>query len=587
MTGLPIGAASIAGLEDETNFFGGKLTDRLANGEAPIVINFLEFAARPLSAVIDLLGEPTAGGAIAAGPSEIDNPFAEIGGIGPSDSFLFADSEWRGRPDDVFRSNQIANARLIKGGEFQTRAPISPFDVRRSQTTVASATLVDTDGFFGRLAKNYALGDMRATQFIGEEADKSDNHELVVNLIIKNVERDGEEARINFKAADTLLDRPAQTLRFTGDGGEGGDPQLKDRFKPLSFGYCYNVALTPVEADLNIFLSHGAGEIGGYDDIFDRRAPLAWDGRHFKTYTEFKLAAINAPATPGFYMLGPRSYVQIGQVNENSLITADLRGSVLYGDYDASTRAIWRWFVAGATGLGGALVDEGTFGVIPHDEIGIHLDGSQSYTIQNIGNSLLAPHLCWNDVDKFGRIAIARLVDPAGAAPLDVFDADDIFDWRARPLDQDVWSFFELTYGRNWRKMSPSEIIDPASPQINQQTYERIQRVEETGDGYGDSKLKLRYPQANPSPQLRGYFRYQHHMRSAAQHIFNVFSKPLYELEIDVPYERAVNARRGFPYGIDHPDINEGRKENMSLFKVDPSSSDGFTTLGGIFAGLA
>jgi hypothetical protein len=565
-----IGAYPIAGADTGGLPSGQTLAARLARGEAPPLVNFVEIFGRSLISDADPGIDPIGAASLASIP-------ASALGAGAENTLFLSDREWCGRPDDFARPNQLAMPVLVSAGDTQARGPIYPEDTRRVQQTVSSVRFIDADGFFSAYLRDNAIDGGRVIAFFGEEAGYSADHVVYFDALVKDYERDGKEIIVTLDTAQSLLDAPALTAKYTGGGGELGDSYLKDAYIPAIFGYFYNAE--PVLEDyLKQSYRLNIGDIDFIEDVKDRGVPLTFDGRHFETYADYILAD---DPDPGYYCTGPNSRFRLGEAPAG-VLTVDGRGSKLFGAFSATTRAILRFILGGGQSLGYAF-DEATFGFLPDDEIGLYLDGSEEVTREEIANALLAPYLAWIDTDPAGRLAVARAQDPETGAAVDALTEDDILEgWRETPLANPVRLSQEVTWGRNWRPMAPSEIADPANqPLISVEEFNRLQREEEVAIA-GDLSLIVPYPSAKAGPRLRGYFRGEQAAKDAAQFLFDFFGKAMKQVAVPVQTYRAVNMQRGRIISITHAEITGGVPKNMTLFEINPSPSDGITELVGV-----
>ncbi|MGE0409519.1 MAG: hypothetical protein AB7P23_09700, partial [Amphiplicatus sp.] len=503
-------------------------------------------------------------------------------GVTAGETLYFSAREWCGKPDDAKRPNQLARAALLSAGDYQTRAPIFPEEARRSQTTVAAARVLDADGFLRGFLATHSIDGARAVVFFGEEAGYSSEHVTYFDALVKSQARDGKVVTINFDTAQSLLDSPAQAVKYTGGGGQGGDARLKDRFQPLLFGHFFNVEPVLEEFEILSYRTN-VGDIDGYDAIKDKGVPLQWDGRAFSDYADYRLAALMDPPPPGQYMLGPQSRFALGDTPVGT-VTCDGRGSTLFGAFSATTRSILRFILGSGKPLG-LLFDEATFGLLPDDAIGLYVDGLEALTKEDIANALLAPFLAWVDTDPAGRVGIARAGDPDAGPPVDTLVEDDILEgWRVTPLDNPVRLSQEVTHGRNWRPMDPSEIADPAEqPLITADIFNALQREEEI-EIAGDSGVIIPHPSAKAGPRIRGYFKEGQGAKDAASEIFAFFGKRLNRVALPVQTYRATNMQRGRRVAVVHAEITGGHAKNMTIFEINPSPSQGVTEIVGVMS---
>lgn len=567
LAAAPIAALDTTGLPEATG-----LIDRLRRGDSAHVVNFVEIFGRARGGARAPQVNPIGALPIAALAKSIP-------GAGAAETLFLSDRFWCGSPHDTRRPNQRARARLLSAGDHEVKGPLYPEEARRAATTISSANILDGDGLIAGFLETQAIDGGRAVFSYGEEGGDAAEHIVYFEALVKSTARDGPVVTVSFDTAPSLLDAPAQTVKYSGAGGEGGDPRLKDRYVPLVYGPFFNVEPLLEETDILSYRTN-VGDIDGYDVIKDRGVPLAWDGRTFADYPSYRNAMVAAPPAPGTYSLGPNSRFALGDAPAG-IVTCDGRGSKLFGTYAATTSAILRFILAPQPALN-VVFDESTFGFLPNDAIYLYLDGATAWTKAEIANALLAPYLAWLDIDAAGRIAVARAGDPDAGNPADTLTENDILDgWRLAALDNPIRFAQEVTWGRNWRPMGPAEIADPAEqPLISVDEWSRLQREEEIAAG-GDASVLIPHPSAKAGPRLRGYFASEQPARTAADEIFALFGKELALAEIPVKLWRAYSLRRGARLAVVHPEMTGGKTKNMIITGMKPSPASGRMILSG------
>ena len=561
-----IAGAAIAGLDEENLLVAERLADRTRAGEQVALVTFVEIEAQPNEQPVSLAGDPIAGAAIAG--IEDEAVYAQ-----PRVTLLLSDREWAGSPYDPFMPNREALPVLISAGGARKTAPLLPTEARRTAATAAEIKALDASGELRAFLASHSILGLRVRFFVGEEGGDSADHLTYFTGVMGEHSIDEDEVSIDVEALDGVLDRPAQHIGWTGAGGEQGDPALAGQTQPAVFGPFFNAPGTLEEYAILSYRAHFA-RIDRYDRIKDKGAPLLFDGRHFETYADYRLA----PSPPaGFYSTGPASRYRLGK-KPAGVVTADGRGSVLFGAYQATKASFLLFLLRGALGGSDFQVDQGSFGALPTDDASLYLDGAEDYTIGDVANALLAEDLAWLDMSAQGRVSLGVLNEPDGGPPTDFFDDDDILPgWRLTPLGVKITHTQRVSYARNWRKMDVGEIVDPdANPDVDDDDFAALQRQEEWAL-WRDASLQLRVFGAKPGEDLRGYYTQKAPAERSARNIQTTFGRQRFLLEAEIPFGRAPLLTLGRRVQLTHERITMGKPKNMTWIEYAPDPMQGVT----------
>ncbi len=568
MTALlaPLGAEPFGAIVEGAP--GVRLRDRLRRGERPELVSFVEITARRIDQTTEQFEEPFGaapiGGLIEGGPELLG-----------ATSVLFSDREWAGPPNDPGRPNQKARAVLIDAGDFTVRGPVYPEESRRAGTTFASVRFFDDERFFARFFSDHAIDGAECSFFVGEAGRGSDDTIRFFKTQLSGFSRNAEEVTLNLETGESFLDTPAQTARYAGSGGEGGDEPLKGRFIDLTFGDCFNVPATLENRGALIFRPHVA-DIDAHVAVRDSGVELPWDGRVLPSYAALEF---DDETPPGFYTKGPESRIKLAD-EPQGVVTMDVRGSTLFTGYQDSTAAILRFILSGG-GSFAPVINAGTFGVLDNDAIGLFLPGDQEVTKADVANALLAPYLAWIDTDVMGRIVVAQLKNPRDAIVVDALGENDILEnWELTEMERPVRFRQDVSYRRNFRRMTEAELVEPSPTGLSQILYDAL-REEELFASAGNLALSRIY-KTEEGAQLRGYFKTETSAKAAARRITDLFGQGLQLATIPVRFERALNLRRGDGVAVTHSDVTGGETKVLSIFGVSPGPSTGITELQGL-----
>ena len=544
---LDIGGSDLAALEEEPSSAKPSLFLKLISGEEPDIIFFVQAFHRSIGQAGPGLDDDGDIGSLAIGEESNEGAAGEPGG-----ALFLSTADWCGAPDDFGSSGREADPRLLTPGSIEVRAPYLPELGRRALTQVATLEAINVDGFFDEFQWNETLSGQTIQIFMGEDGGKFSDAIELVRSRVKALVAGPEIATITLETAASRLDTPLFSARYTGAGGANGDPRLKDKAVPLAFGDCFNI-----EPDLENFGRQvyrcAAGRINAIKAVRDRgAASFIWDGVDLDNLGEFY-----AHETPAGYYTKATALGRFKLGNEPAgVVTADVEGSTLFGSYSAKTGDILAFL---ASRLSPEFVNVQSFGGLPEHAVGFYADGKTELQVSEVFDALLAPFNAFYGDQPDQRLGIGRIAD-ADAPQRWTFDDDDLIaDPQLDAFDEPPRWRQAVTYARNWRPMSESELVEPG-PYLSAPLWQRLQRSEETATD-DDAIVKLRYDNAIEGPPLRGYFVDAAGAQAAAAAIRRFLSRGLMKRKDRTTMQgvkalvgdrgRITGARLGFAQGRD------------------------------------
>lgn len=499
---LPLSLRLIRGDEVETIFFV-RVYNRLISAVSPLPVQANAIAGLPISAEAD-----------------------ELPGAGAFDIAFLSDGEWCGRPDDFGAAHLEADPRLISAGNFETNVPYLPEQGRRAQSAVASIEAINADGYFDEFQSKRTTDGLIVQAHVGEVNGYARQHILAYEALGRSVTADLDRAVFEIDTVASLLDRSALIEVYDGVGGSSGDANLAGKFVPLCFGECFNIS-PDLESFGNLVFRVNAGAVLDITTVKDMGAPLIWDGVDHPDYSSLATAAV----APGFFTKS----TAIGRFRLGAepagLVTADVRGAILFGAYSARTADILAALALGPARLDPSLVNLAAFGALPTSSIGIYLDGSQPVTVADIFDALLAPFNGWYGTQRDRRLTVGVIASPNAIVSSWTIDDPAIYSIDFEEFDEPPRYAQAVTWGRNWSPMAESELVDYTGGAITASEWNRLQRTEETYETI-DSSVLIRHRAAFKGAAVRGYFADEAGAISASKNLLAFLKNPMRKARI-------------------------------------------------------
>ena len=360
------------------------LLARLLRGDEVETIIFLRVTSRAIEPVATDINDQDDISALALG--EASN---ELAGGGGDDVMLFSDGEWCGHADDFGSAHLEADPRLFPGGTASIRklVPLFPEAERRAVQFIAVFDAANDDGFFNAWQYQRTVDAQRFDVMMGEEYGYSADWIPLARATGKSFSANAKIGEFELESiADALKGKLVCREKFLGRGAGTGDAHLAGQRIQIPFGYCPNVRMELEDAETGVYRA-SAGAINDFVRVKDQNQPLIWDGVDHPNYSSL-IAAIVAPG----YFTKANSIARCKLGSEaRGIVTADIEGSTLFGQYSAYARDILQFIAQGPAGVPLALINQGSFGVLPDHPIGFLAEGD--ITAAEVFDKILRP---WN-----------------------------------------------------------------------------------------------------------------------------------------------------------------------------------------------
>lgn len=235
---------------------------------------------------------------------------------------------------------------------------------------------------------------------------------------------------IRLRDRQAFADQPLQRTRYAGDnvlpdGVEGTEGDLKDKPKPVLFGWVYNIAPPCVNTSKLVYQVHD-GAIRDVMAVYDSGALL---GRGADYADEAAMLA-NDPS-PGTY----RVWKGGGMFRLGSSPVGQVTCDAVAGTtpYDRTTAAIFRAVLEDYAGLDPSLIDSGDLTALDTAnpaQVGFWFN--EPVTIADVLDRLAQTVGAWWASDMAGVLRLKRLEAPTGTPVLDL-GADRLLSFRRVP----------------------------------------------------------------------------------------------------------------------------------------------------------
>lgn len=349
--------------------------------------------------------------------------------------------------------------------------------------------------------------------------------------------------KLRLRDGSGILDRPVQEFLFSGAGGIGGAEELAGVTKPLTYGYCRNVAATPLGS--NLYMLHD-GSIEGVLAV--RAAGVALDfGQALDTFADLEGVELDAGAYATCLAEG---CIKVADGVEG-LITVDLKGAAggslrsffddgsRWDDGSAWANSLVETYVETTAGIiRRLLTDRGrvpldrlettSFGNTDRDQpavIGLHLPAGDTSRLRDVIGAVAAGAGCYFGEDPWGRYELRRFEAPATVGRR--LDERHIKRLRQADLPYRVppWQW-QVACNRNWTLQTADQLASTAPASVRQFASRAVALA-----GGSDTRIRAAYPTAG-TVQVDAYFTDAADAAAEAQRLTEVYGlgRGLYEL---------------------------------------------------------
>jgi hypothetical protein len=278
-----------------------------------------------------------------------------------------SDRGWIKEPTDTAAITKYP-PRLLEPPAIELAVPIYPSSARRVAVQAGELRIANGDGGVDTLGGNWTIAGRTAT--IYRAPHRRPTHalrstwETVATLRTAAAFGGTQALRMPLRSGAPDLDE-AVCETYTGAGGAEGDPQLAGINKPRLFGLVRNIAPVQVEAGRLIYQIHD-GATAEILAVRDAGVPLVAGG-DVVNYAALQSATVTLGTYKTCLATG---HIRVGGVPVQ--LTADARGSIVFGGYAATASAVAAQIIRRYTS---STVTAASFGAWRAAEAGVYLRG--------------------------------------------------------------------------------------------------------------------------------------------------------------------------------------------------------------------
>lgn len=363
------------------------------------------------------------------------------------------------KPSDPLRPNMAPSVRLSKVADVTQSLPVTPNRARRVQRSVGQFEIISADKKINDFLYGTSINGQPLELYLGPARAASlwSEYVLILSVLGKGVTSDGVKSVISVQEVTDFLNTTLFTRYYTGKGGDSGDPELAERPFPITLGQPRNIE--PVLKNKDVWLyQFSDGPSLAIDAVKEGGVPFTWDGNDYPTTGSLRAATV-APGT--FTKSLVTSQFRVGIVGDGpeKPITADVRGEVVGTAYTDRMGPLMQRAALYRAQLPASLFDNETFNNLPIGKIGYYNNGQTEITVAGLFDRWLRMTNGWYGSLQKNLLAVGFPRRPEYQAYLfPVLASGIILDIDL--IDDPYTPIRDLTlpYGRNWRKMQPSEI---------------------------------------------------------------------------------------------------------------------------------
>lgn len=331
----------------------------------------------------------------------------------------------------------------------------------------------------------YTWAGREITVWILERGQPYSSKTELLDGIVSGIDYTENTITFRVKSKQYLLDKFIQNTRYAGTGGAEGGSELKGKPKPLCFGRAFNIEPVIIDATNLVYQFHD-GAVQAIDAVREKGSNYATAGSDYANY-----AALVAAIITGDYITC-RALGMIRLASKpNGRITADVRGSRLFGTYSAKFGDIAEYIVE-------------TYSTIPVNAAAItqintdapyelsFYTGIEDINIQDLFDSLTSDFFGWYGINRDNEFDCGIINVPAVSATLELtqFNIDE--DTLDREPANEIVKTINSNYRKNWTVQTGDELASGLS-EANRALYSKEGlSLAPTTDG----TITTKYPQA-------------------------------------------------------------------------------------------
>lgn len=439
--------------------------------------------------------------------------------------FLFSNGPWYGRPQDIFRPNQMAIPRVSLSSDITLLMPISPETARRGSVTAGNIELINTDGGLNDFLNNYSIGDQIINLYLGPAHGDFREFSLIGQLNGDQFETTYDVVRMLVKPTSSYLDTPVYYRKYDGSGGVGGDLSLTGTVVPVCYGECFNITPVLIDAGHWIYQFHDSPALA-VDAVKERGVPFVYDGDVADYPT-----LITTTVDPGHYVtcLQLACFKAGFAGSPAGPITADVRGDVDNAGYTDQTGPILLKLAQSRAGLGVEYLYANTFQQLPGGTVGYYT-GTNAVNVSAIFDALLSGINGWYGSDRSKLLKVGYIQEPQSQATNFDIVEDITLDIQQMQLPQPARYKQTVLYRYNFTPMSDSDVSLILDASIRAQLIGQSQSLTET-----NNVTKLRERSAIIGTDITTYFKTQDDARGTLDRVMNLYKEARRQWRVTLP----------------------------------------------------
>lgn len=438
----------------------------------------------------------TGGASFLVGLPLVDSPLVDGVAQGESNaglvSLFYSDRDWVGSPSDADKPNVHYEGRVRTPIVISRAAPTAPEASPRVRREFGEVEISNGDGELDTVVQAYAVDGRNVVIRFGPYMGAYSDFSVIANVLGTGWETDRDNVRIPVRDWTFLLDQPLQTNLYAGSGGAEGGDDLEGKPKPLCFGRVRNMTPPLVDSTNVIYQVHD-GTVYAIDGVFESGASITLDagvgtGGDVVDYTALVAASVTAGQyatckAEGLFKLGS---------SPTGLITADVRGDVVGGDYVNGVDTVVQRILFTRAGLEEARVNKTSFAQLATSasgEMGWFIGHQSRPSTAEVVDAIVRGVAGFWGAGRDGRIRAGRLSVPENVSPVYALDEISILDLRIE--DQPIPRYRQrVAYKPNW---TPGQVDLAASVTASRRQFltERERSV-----GSIDTTVQVRHPEA-------------------------------------------------------------------------------------------
>lgn len=361
-------------------------------------------------------------------------------------------------------------------GNFQSSVAVAAAAFRLNLTALRKAA----DN-----APRYRWAGAAVNVYRGPDAGVWADFDLIFAGIVTDAQIQQTDVRITATVDIEPFDGNLLALKYGGTGGADGIEDLKDKVKPMCFGYARNVEPVMINTVSNVFQVHGYGPIEDIPMVYERAAEFGPSVGDFADCDALVAATIaeghwGTCLAQGMFRLGAPPF---------GVITADVKGDNTGGWHRTTAEVIQR--LCEIHEIAGDRLDtvslDAFAAAVPFP---INLYVTEQLRLIDLIPQLVRPCNAQGSLSWTGKLQVTRF--GAIATPTMTLDAQGrqlppVLDNAELNVSPPYWRM-EMQAARCWRVMTKDEIAyeDPEPVPVTVYTRSPAQPDTPTGDGVPD-----------------------------------------------------------------------------------------------------